>query len=115
VKRRDLLSAFRHFSLLHDGPRQETLSLTSNPSRKASPALTLAPSGDAYSFETINGGEATKNAHTVFAEEIALADQSEILDSVGRSVWSNEGPPSRQSGQDTPEMRGEDKEDKAAA
>jgi hypothetical protein len=71
--------------------------------------------GGDYSFETINGGEATKNAHTVFAEEIALADQSEILDSVGRSVWSNEGPPSRQSGQDTPEMRGEDKEDKAAA
>ena len=47
MKRRDLLSAFRHFSLLHDGPRQETLSLTSNPSRKASPPLTLAPSGEA--------------------------------------------------------------------
>ena len=48
--------------------------------------------GGDYSFDAINDREATKNAYTLFAEEIALADQSEILDSVGRSVWSNEVP-----------------------
>jgi hypothetical protein len=54
--------------------------------------------GGDYGFDAISDTAAINNAHTLFAEEIELADQSEILDGAGRSVWSNEWPPSRQSG-----------------
>jgi hypothetical protein len=48
--------------------------------------------GGEFGFAAANDMEAIKNAHARFAEEIALADQSEILDGHGRSVWSNEWP-----------------------
>jgi hypothetical protein len=54
------------------------------------PSHEYRAAGGEYSFEALHDDDATRLAHVHFEEQINLADQSAIVDEIGRVVWQNE-------------------------
>lgn len=48
--------------------------------------------GDDYPFDASDSSAAVNDAHSLFEEPLAMADQSEITDEHGSVVWQNEWP-----------------------
>jgi hypothetical protein len=56
------------------------------------PSSTERQFGGEYHFEASDDLAAIEHAHSDFDESISLADQSPVIDEMGRVVWENEPP-----------------------